>query len=77
LITQAVLHRRAEIRADQEAMKHCSTEVNEACLKVLQKRKEQDCPCFLNKWVLWLFNPSVDEQIGYFQAHLDSQKQSL
>ncbi len=69
LMTFAVLMRRAERNADQEAMKQCSKEVNQAWLNGLLERRLKG-PSLSEK----ILEPSIDEMIGYFQAHLDSQK---
>lgn len=72
LMTYVILMRRAERRADLEAIKHCSKKVNQKCLDTLLevKEKKQD-------FYSWILESSFDEKIGYFQAHLDLQKEDL
>jgi hypothetical protein len=76
LITAVFLRRRAERRADQEAMRHCSKEVNQDVLNAILNRKKHGYGRRgLSNWIFGLlFCPSLDEKIGYFQAHLKSQK---
>jgi hypothetical protein len=66
LIAKVVLSRRAEKRADLSAMQNCSKEVNQACLAKLLEKKEKGS----GSWVLC--RPSLDETIGYFQAHMNA-----
>ncbi len=64
LVTKVVLSRRAVKMADLTAMQHCSKDVNQAYLDKLLKIKQKGS----GRWILC--QPSLDEKIGYFQAHL-------
>ena len=70
LITGVVLRRRAEKRADLTAMQNCSDHVNRSFLNRLQKDKENGNDQDLSSWIFCLVEPSLDEKIGYFQAHI-------
>ena len=71
LITKVVVSRWAEKRADLTAMQNCSEDVNRAYLDRLLETKQKGSGHFI------LCRPSLDERIGYFQAHLQSQKDGL
>ena len=74
LITCRFSSRRAEKNADLEAMKHCSKEVNQAFLESLQKEKDGGYNPSLSQWI---FEHSIDEEIGYVEAYLKSQEDGL
>ena len=72
LMTSAVLLRRAERRADQEAMEQCSIEVNKAHLDMRENQKKKGCR---QNPLKWIFNPSLDERIEHLKTYLQSQKE--
>ncbi len=63
-----------ERRADMTAMQFCSRAVNQACLDKLLREKERGGGRGLYSWIFCLVEPSLDEKIGYFQAHLQLQR---
>ena len=69
LITGVVLRRRAEKKADQEAMGYCERDINQAYLNRLLEDKKNGYGRDLRSWIFWPVEPSLDEKIGYFQAH--------
>lgn len=75
LITFGVSSRKAEKEADLKAMRYCSNEVNKAYLDwLLEKKEKTGWNRGLRSWIICLVNPSLDERIGYFQAHLQKER---
>lgn len=74
LIAMVVLHKRAERRADMTAMQFCSRAVNQTWLDKLLREKERGGGRGLLSWLSCLVEPSLNEKIGYFQAHLQLQR---
>jgi hypothetical protein len=81
--TGVYLARRSERRADVAAMQSCSKKVNQAYLDRLLKEKNEkvgDLRSWIGDlkqssivdWVQWLRDPSLDERIGYCQAHINA-----
>jgi hypothetical protein len=72
LITFGVLFRKAEKEADLTAMRYCSNDTNKAYLGWLQEKKDKGSDRGLRSWIFCLVNPSIDERIRYFQAHINA-----
>jgi len=74
LITAVFLRRRAERSADQEAMEHCTNEVNKDHLDMMKNAKMKGHRPNL---LMWIFKPSLDERIEHLHTYLKSQEVCL
>ncbi len=76
LVTFSFVFSWREKVADITAMQYCSKEVNRAVLQELEESKNEEDQLsrpLLDRVFKYFTSPSLDQQIRYFQAHIEAQ----